>query len=440
MEENRFEKQVQQKMDELKIQPSEDVWQHVQRRIEKKKDNKKTIFFFFLLVGFIFGVYFLWNAGQNSISQNNYITKRTADSVLMKKNTIQKNNHKNILPSANKNSDSIKNVIVYRNQIDKKKDIIKTKINREKIIQSYKPLQDVRVSSNIISKEPESTFFLRKKIQKNYAGNITAQINNSIVDQVPLSDSNVSAMNYDSANSFDTVTLLKNTPVASDLKKKDTSQKFTSIVKAQKIVNKNKWKPGILFSPGISSANTTFAGFNNASSSFSVPTANNPGTISARYNLKTTSSFGFIVGAFAEKNISAKKKFNIGINYKSFAIANKVIGSPPQGYSNKNLSKFNFVEIPLSLKIQFNNSKKIPLFWQAGLVLSELVSKKVQVNSTGNLGFSTALSISLFAQQKIPILIGPYFYDDASKIATEGLYNKKHFSLIGLRTEIIFGK
>ena len=37
MEENSFEKQVQQKMDELKIQPSDSVWGKIEAQIEKKK-------------------------------------------------------------------------------------------------------------------------------------------------------------------------------------------------------------------------------------------------------------------------------------------------------------------------------------------------------------------------------------------------------------------
>ena len=56
------------------------------------------------------------------------------------------------------------------------------------------------------------------------------------------------------------------------------------------------------------------------------------------------------------------------------------------------------------------------------------------------IGLNTSISTALFSKQKNSVLIGPYFYYGASRLANEGLYNKKHFVFTGLRTEIIFGK
>jgi adenylate kinase family enzyme len=50
MEQNNFEKNVQQKMDELKIAPSESVWTNVEKRIAKKDKDKKVIFILFFLI------------------------------------------------------------------------------------------------------------------------------------------------------------------------------------------------------------------------------------------------------------------------------------------------------------------------------------------------------------------------------------------------------
>ncbi len=47
MQENNFEKQVQQKLDELKLDPSESVWQNVYAKIKRKKienQDKRRIF------------------------------------------------------------------------------------------------------------------------------------------------------------------------------------------------------------------------------------------------------------------------------------------------------------------------------------------------------------------------------------------------------------
>ena len=52
MEENKFEKQVQQKMDELKIHPADSVWEKIEARIEKKKHSKRGLFLFIIIFYF----------------------------------------------------------------------------------------------------------------------------------------------------------------------------------------------------------------------------------------------------------------------------------------------------------------------------------------------------------------------------------------------------
>ena len=47
---NEFEKQVQQKMEELKLVPSDPVWQKVEMQIRKKKDRRRAILWIPLIV------------------------------------------------------------------------------------------------------------------------------------------------------------------------------------------------------------------------------------------------------------------------------------------------------------------------------------------------------------------------------------------------------
>ena len=72
MEENKFEKQVQQKMDELKIHPSDSVWEKIEVRIEKRKRSNRGLFLFLLLFFvFLTGGYLLWNINHHSITEGN---------------------------------------------------------------------------------------------------------------------------------------------------------------------------------------------------------------------------------------------------------------------------------------------------------------------------------------------------------------------------------
>lgn len=250
-------------------------------------------------------------------------------------------------------------------------------------------------------------------------------------------------------------------PVAVNVATKDgdtskNKQANTATVKQSK---KNKWKFGILFSGGISGVGKDFLALSNPPIYATSPgSLNSGGSQSVFSSSATKSEFGFIAGVFAEKNISNKTKLISGINFKSFNTSNKLndsSGTYSAGFAaNKYINHFSFIEVPFSIQIQIGKEKNMPLSWQGGLVLSELIySNALQFNpSTGyyykdnsilnitQFGFNTAILLSLFSKQKTSILIGPYFYYDASKIADEGLYSKKHFVFAGLHTEIIFGK
>lgn len=67
MQENEFERQVQQKMHELKFQPSDTVWHKIEAQIKKEK-RKKWILILLPLIG-IFSLY----GGYKLFTANNVI-------------------------------------------------------------------------------------------------------------------------------------------------------------------------------------------------------------------------------------------------------------------------------------------------------------------------------------------------------------------------------
>jgi hypothetical protein len=106
------------------------------------------------------------------------------------------------------------------------------------------------------------------------------------------------------------------------------------------------------------------------------------------------------------------------------------------------------------VSIYFQINKKIPLFWNAGISVSELVSSNaLQFNNTTGLyykdnslfnktqiGVSTGLDIRLTTKQKRAVSIGPYLYYNITRISNESLYQDRHFNFVGLRSIIILGK
>jgi hypothetical protein len=234
-------------------------------------------------------------------------------------------------------------------------------------------------------------------------------------------------------------------------------------------VNKNqkgKWKFGITFSGGKSFLANGFLDINNSSNNnyLSAPNTGTAGSSTSPSPLpaKTLNSAAFIGGVFIQKNISEKSKISFGINYKYFSTVNKtgskidtaVTAYYSITYANSHRNNFNYLEFPVSLKFQLTNNKSLPVYWLGGINISQLISSNALQfkNSSGvyyndnslfnkmQLGFSTGFSATLFSKQKNPVNIGPYVYYSASKLANEGLYNRKHFSFIGISTEILFNK
>ena len=83
MEENKFEKQVQQKMDELKLHPSDAVWQKNRSPDQKRKTTQMDINFFpAMLICFLYGGYVLLNRSNSTHEYQHQLTK----------NFIEKNN------------------------------------------------------------------------------------------------------------------------------------------------------------------------------------------------------------------------------------------------------------------------------------------------------------------------------------------------------------
>src|SRR5687768_9069285 len=66
MPENNFEKKVQQRMDELKLQPAATVWENVFEKIRKEKKRRRFILWFFLFALLLLGGGGWWYFNNNN--------------------------------------------------------------------------------------------------------------------------------------------------------------------------------------------------------------------------------------------------------------------------------------------------------------------------------------------------------------------------------------
>ena len=103
MQENEFEKEVQQKMDELKFSPSAEVWKNVSAVIEKRKKDRKIFAIIFLCL-LIIGTGIFIQLNSTSYEKNNGFVS-----------------DKNSPVKANSTDEPIKNIDSERNAIATKK-------------------------------------------------------------------------------------------------------------------------------------------------------------------------------------------------------------------------------------------------------------------------------------------------------------------------------
>src|ERR1044071_1364956 len=96
MQKSEFEKQMQQKMDELKMHPSESIWPKIEVQIRKEKRRRWILIFIpVMLICFLFGGYLLFNKintarehgpdTKNSAAKNIIPGETKADHELAKK-------------------------------------------------------------------------------------------------------------------------------------------------------------------------------------------------------------------------------------------------------------------------------------------------------------------------------------------------------------------
>jgi hypothetical protein len=471
MEQNNFEKIVQHKLDELKIPPSDSVWTNIEKQIGKKGKDRKFIFILFFLILFLLtGGYWLLNSSKNNQQKKQQISnviKKEKDSKATNKedSSFQKSKiilHENAAnkKSASVSSKKIKSSAIYPgNKTAKKK-----QKSSEGSIEEFNSKLKRDISKQINNEDSQVAFKnVSKLIKKND-------------DIFLIEHRNVSDILKDTIQNKIDIIRLSNQPKTKNLIGETIAINKITQKKDSANPNKNPWNFGITFSGGSSliTSNILERNYPSLDMNAGAPLGGNLNSGNPSYYYSASpikNSIAFIAGVLVEKQLSARTKFAVGISYKYYSLTNKVgnkidsIFASPQYmatnyfYNSANRShsyrnNFHFLELPVSIKLQLNKSKRLPLFWNAGIDISELISSNaLQFKSSPGVyyndnsifnktqfGVHTGLSFVLFSEQKAAFTFGPYFYYGATSLSDKGLYTGNHFSFIGIQTQVVFGK
>ncbi|MBS1918564.1 MAG: outer membrane beta-barrel protein [Bacteroidetes bacterium] len=489
MQDPKFEKQVQQKMEELQFTPSDAVWKKVEAGLDKEKKRRVPIFWLFLLGGLLLtgGVYFVSTSGdtkkiisaeeksrynQQKENKNHVVASGNKDQIKREKNTVSteiQSKEKNLpVKTANENLQQAN----HTRQITsvRKEDVAvpsaytktKNEISSSKEKKQPNERREESVNNDNITNTPEKNenqsppAAAKKEIRKDVNEHSIDATNDTSSSKIPATD----------------VANKKNEAAVNKKVTKSDSTAGNKIVKSNKQKKKSSsWQVGLAANPGISNISqglfkTGYAG-SAATLNAYVPLTplayynNSPSTIRA--------GFSFGAGVFVRKKISDRIKISAGLNYHYYSThitvgqyvdtarliyttatnASYLAGGYYQG--NKNLSSYtnhyHFAEVPVLLGIQLNNSRsKLPVIWETGLSLSYLINTNAlqydeysgvyyKNNSFFNrmqLSASTGLMFGFHVKKNV-IEVGPQVQYGLMHLLNKNAANPEHMLFGGMK-------
>jgi len=481
MQEQNFEKQVQQKMDELSLTPSAPVWQKVEREIRRKKERRRTILWtlpLFLLLGA--GI--LWISDINILSKDQFTASkqaRTSNDNTESKSGIQTSSPRSTEKEFTPKESNTPHLMTSKEQqkFNKENGTLDHTINNEKQKDLNQSLisKPVIASSTINSKAISSRGIKKASQQKRNSVAKNSDDNIIVESDINLStDEGISSLTTEKAFEVsDTAGIITANSKSFDSTLKEpetitstnTNTDSSSSIPKQKKSRNWAWSAHATF--GTSAALTQlFSGRNKSLESYSAPAfAGNaviPPPSPARRGL------AFSAGLNTKKQLNDRIALSGGLQYSFFSThisvgttiyrdtfiqrTDRVAISQyyTYGRSTNYTNKYHFIEIPIGIEWQV--SKKLPMHLHSGFSINKMVATnalvydrtsgiyyqdkggliKTQVHAFGNLTYR------LLQHKGLGFHTGPYIQYGISKLQKDKDANSLHLFSAGLRTYISF--
>ncbi len=442
MHENNFEKQVQEKMDQLGFDPSDAVWAAVDKEINKEKRRRRPFFILFFLTGLLLtggGIYYV-------------VIKNPAPGIV----AIRQQKDNKVDQSEDKIQNSNQQVVALNGKSISENNQ-KTAIKNKKI-----PSRDAMLFKSM----NENQLSVHKE---DYSG---SKGNNSEKNNIIIQSGN---------NKIDS-SAKKPMIIAKNITDKDSASVNKTAKKDEKKAESSKWKFGITGGAGISSVNQSlFKQSNTTGLYYNQAFAGNAAPAPVPVSSTTNPGFSFNAGVFVSRNLSKRISVSAGLNYHYYStrvstgyavdssifvssspnnsgtypspVAYAINGYYPNGSNQSYTNSYHFIELPVTADFQLNKSSKLPVFWEAGFSVSYLVnSNALHFDPNGNLYYqnaqlfnkvqlngATAIIIG-FPINKTELQVGPQLQYGLTGLLKTESGNPEHLFYAGLKISIIPGK
>ncbi len=484
---NDFEKQVQQKMDELQLRPSAEVWEEVEKRIRKEKKRRWFILWFFIFGVLLLGGTGWWlTAGNNDhVADNNVttqrVTKKTADETAetQKKVTFEKANENN----NKEKSEIVEDAVPTKRETTTKTAIIPDKselvpvqirkeIRNEKQIESPVTVslksKQVRKERNLlpdVSKENQVVVIKNNpdadsliKTNKDAAADINTTIKDAVADSESIAVKN------------DPVVIARDTIVALIVKDSTAVAQTEAISKKDTAkTKKNKWEIGINVMAGTSNKSDGISIFGMEKSLDAAGinySAGSGGQSVITQPDEPGNGFSWQTGVYAKRKLTVRTALSIGLVFSSYSTtqltgafvdslrvySNNLYSSSVRnfyrtgtGVTYKN--HYYYAEFPVSFHWQINKGVKLPLVFHNGFSTGFFIGSDALVYNAGSnvfyrdnksfnkiqFAYQSGLYAKFFNRSKNPLTAGILFNYHLSKLQKVNINGGNHLSSFGIQ-------
>jgi hypothetical protein len=499
MPENEFEKQVQQKLDGLKFDPSVEVWKNVAAAVAKRKKDRRglaVILLSLLLIGTTIFILFKYKPDK---SNDKFISNKNNTSKI---DSVSESSDNHYIPSVNDPANSKKLTATTNNTNTKKIDNQQKSTgqdNGEKHNPAVKRNGTVNNNSVEVTDDVHN-ITAKQKYKTKQKTRVAASTNNAVdlVDEKVVSGDAENSIPRDSClTSIDAAMTgqltgsLVTANVDTGQRKIDTvavnivayNKNDTAIIKSATSAQKNKWKLGFNFSFGATTTQNGYLGIGSGDDNKAYDYASNSSTTGATNSGQANSVYypslikpamGIVIGLFVQRDISSKTNILIGVNYKMYSstmmigarVDSSILGNNNSANNNMNSfyyssgsnvqykNSFQFIELPVSFMFNLSKQNKLPIYLNTGISIAQLIgSNALQFDTSSGRYFnnnillnktqfnlSAGVLFSLSRQAKNPFLIGPDLNFSINKMANSGLYKNSHYSYLGIKIQKTIGK
>ena len=488
MQENEFEKRLQEEMDEFRLRPSEVVWNKIEDELKKKK-RRRVVFFMFLLAGLSligYSGYVLFTPGKEN---------RTAKDVAIT-NTTEPNSPRTE-PTDNDSQKSIPNdqkTIAKQKQAKDQQQILVpaeiktgTKVgepNTGKKSRSNKPPAELQTTELAKKKEQppsENSITRDEKIiaHSNDKDNKTL-IEPATIAPAELAEKNIKAEEELTAEKKQ-VDAAKSDSAIAAIEIKEQSPAVDQLNAKKKSSSAVKW--GLDLSVGVSQISNkafSFSGVSQSADALYISQSNGTGgntggnLNSYRAPSDVLRGIAFKTGIVGEMNLSKRSSVSAGLGYayysnniktgspkdssfvlrtmtaQSVALDSYYQGSQVMEYTNH----YHFIQLPIYYQLQLNKGVKVPIIWSIGVAPAYLFSTNALIYDTARGGIyyknndafnkfhfnlNTGLSFRFGKANKLQWSVGPELSMDMTGLMKDA-DQKRYFMYGGITGRVYFKK